>query len=330
VEAIGTGVKGKTVFVPCERIAERAVVVSGRYLRVASVHDEELVEGAIAPAPETFVSKVKKSALRADVFTFPENIDQPSPKYDFPFEWDNVAVARTTSYSDWWEKKLPQETRKNVRRSAKKGVSVRVVAYDKEFVGGIKAIYDETPIRQGSRFWHYGKDLETVRRENGTYLERCEYIGAYFEEKLIGFMRFVYVGNAAKIMQILASVAHTDKRPMNAMIAKAVEVCQERGIAYLVYSKFRFGNKKNSPLAEFKRRNGFEEMLYPRYFVPLTLKGRIAVKFKLYRGLLGLLPPEVIDRLLRARTFLLQLRTKTAPPPTAGNPVVAQSGAAGE
>ena len=330
METIGTGVKGKIIQVPCARIDDRAVMVTGRWLRVASIFDEELVEGEIAPAPPKFVPKVKQSGLRADLFSFPDRIDQSTPQYDYAFEWDNVAVARTSNFSDWWENKLPQETRKNVRRSVKKGATVRVVEYDDEFVRGIKAIYDETPIRQGSKFWHYGKDVETVRRENGTYRERCEYIGAYFQEKLIGFMRFVYVGNAAKIMQILASVHHTDKRPMNAMIAKAVEVCQERGISYLVYSKFRFGNKKESPLAEFKRRNGFEEMLFPRYYVPFTFKVHVAVKLKLYLGLLGLLPPELIDRLLRARTFVLQQRAKLMPSSVSQPALPAGSGGAGE
>ena len=33
---------------------------------------------------------------------------------------------------------------------------------------------------QGRKFWHYGKDLNTVKRENGTYLDRCEILGAYY------------------------------------------------------------------------------------------------------------------------------------------------------
>ena len=293
----------------------REIVIAGRWLKIASVRDEELVEGEIAPDARAFVPALKRSALRADIFSFPQNVDEPNPKYDFPFELDNAAVAATTDYAVWWEKRLPQETRKNVRRAQKKGVDVRVVSYDDEFVRGIKAIYDETPVRQGDRFPHYGKDLETVRRENGTYRERCEYLGAYSEGKLIGFMRFVYVDHVARIMQILASVSQTDKRPMNAMIAKAVEVCHERGIACLVYSKFRFGNKANSPLAEFKKRNGFEEVLFPRYYVPLTWKGQLAVRLKLHRGLLGLLPSAVIDWALRMRARLLRLRSGTTAAP---------------
>ncbi len=294
---------------------DREIVVAGRWLKIASVRDEELVEGGVVPDAHSFIPSLKQSKGRADIFSFPQNVDEVTPKYEFPFEWDNAAVASTRDYTDWWEKRLPQETRKNVRRAQKKGVEVRLVKYDDELVRGLKEIYDETPVRQGDRFPHYGKELEVVRRENGTYLERCEYLGAFFEGKLIGFMRFVYVDHVARIMQILASVAHHDKRPMNAMIAKAMEVCHERGISCLVYSKFRFGNKKNSPLAEFKKRNGFEEVLFPRYYVPLTWKGWLAVRLKLHRGLLGLLPSAVIDWALRLRGGLLRFRPSAAAAP---------------
>jgi hypothetical protein len=288
----------------------RGVVVSGNWLKIATVRDEELVEGTVVPNPTSFVRQLKQSDVAADVFTFPQNIGETEQRYEYPFEWDNAAVAQTSDYAAWWEK-LPQETRKNVRRAAKKGVTVRAVAFDDDFVAGIKAIYDETPIRQGGRFPHYQKDFDVVREENGTYRERCEYLGAYYEGRLIGFMRFVYVDRMAKIMQILASVAHTDKRPMNALIAKAVEICHEKGMSGLVYSRFRFGNKKESALAEFKRRNGFEEVLFPRYFLPLTLKGRMAVKLKLHRGLLGLLPSGVIAQFLRVRGKVLRLVSHT-------------------
>src|SRR5205823_5047705 len=135
-----------------------------------------------------------------------------------------------------------------------------------------------------------GKNFNTVKRENATYLERSEFIGAYNNEELVGFIKLVYVGNAARILQIISKLSHYDKRPMNALIAKAIEVCEAKGISYLVYSKFAFGNKKLSPLAEFKRRNGFQQMTMVRYFIPRTLKGAIALKLGLHRGILGNLP----------------------------------------
>jgi hypothetical protein len=108
-------------------------------------------------------------------------------------------------------------------------------------------------------------------------------------------------------MQILSKKSHQDKRPMNALIAKAVEVCHEKGISYLVYSKFTYGNKIQSQIADFKRRNGFVQMDFPRYFIPLTLIGKMALRLKLHRGLLEILPARLIDFLWRMRAAVLLL-----------------------
>lgn len=297
------------------QIAGRAILANGKLVKVAAVRDEELVEGDVIPDPDAFISELKRSCLKADVFTFPQRIDEPTPKYPYFFEWDNVAVAFTNDFRTWWES-LPQEARKNARRAAKRGLVVRVVPFEDEFVRGIKEIYDETPVRQGMRFWHFGKDFETVKMENGTYIDRSEFIGAYLDGELIGFIKLVYVDKSARILQILSKAAHYDKRPMNALIAKTVEVCSQKGISYLVYSKFTFGNKRTSPLREFKRRNGFREVLFPRYYVPLTLKGSLAMKLNLHRDVIAILPSGLIDVLLNIRSKFLRMTSGGLTHPT--------------
>jgi hypothetical protein len=307
--------RGVTVNVPAIEVNGRTVIVSGRRLKIAKVRDEELVEGEIVPDPALVVREIKKHRFDADILTFPQTSYDAPPVYSYPFEWDNAAVVSTKSFQEWWES-LPQESRKNARRAAKRGVIVRVAKFDDDFVRRIKEIYDETPVRQGMRFWHFGKDFDTVKMENATYLERSEFVGAYLGEELIGFIKFVYVDKSAVLMQILAKSRHYDKRPMNALLAKTVEVCEKKGMSYLVYSKFTFGNKKNSHLAEFKRRNGFQQKNFVRYFLPLTLKGRIALSLKLHRGLLGILPSGLIEFLLRVRAkwlaFSVRRRSKGA------------------
>jgi hypothetical protein len=96
---------------------------------------------------------------------------------------------------------------------------------------------------------------------------------------------------------------HYDKRPMNALIAKAVELCEQKGISHLVYGQFIYGNRRQSSFLEFKRRNGFEQINFPRYFVPLTLKGELFVRLRLYRGLSGLLPEPILQPLLNFRAW---------------------------
>ena len=96
----------------------------------------------------------------------------------------------------------------------------------------------------------------------------------------------VYVDNNATLFHILATNKHYDKRPMNALVAKAVEVCDQKKLCYLIYGQFTYGNKDQSSLAEFKRRNGFEQINFPRYYVPLTLKGRCFLRLGFHKGIM--------------------------------------------
>jgi len=122
-------------------------------------------------------------------------------------------------------------------------------------------------------------------------------------------------------MQIVSLEAHADKRPTNALLAKAVEICCEQRAAYLVYGKYVYGRKENSPVTEFKRRNGFVRLDYPRYYVPLTRRGALAIRCRLHRGLAPLLPERVTDWFLAARAAIYRRRFGTPPPlPKVANP----------
>ena len=88
-------------------------------------------------------------------------------------------------------------------------------------------------------------------------------------------------------------IRHFDKRPANALIAKAVEICEpQRVISHLIYCSYIYNDPKSS-LTEFKRRNGFEKVLLPRYYIPLTPKGRLALNLGLHRGLVQSVFPNL-------------------------------------
>lgn len=300
VEAIATNeLRSKT---GASGLAHRLVISRRGLVRVATIHDEEWIEGEPITDPEISLSSMKETPP-ADIFSFARPLPACEPCYSFHFDWDNAAIVRTADFADWWES-LPQETRKNVRRSQRRGVEVRSVVFCDEFVSGISKIYNETPIRQGRKFWHYGKSFGQIKAANATYLERSEFIGAFLDGKLIGFMKFVVVNNVARVMQILSLEAHADKRPTNALLAKAVEICCERSISHLVYGKHVYGKKENSPVTEFKRRNGFERLDFPRYYVPLTRRGSVAIRYQLYRGIKELVPETMITLFLSTRAAI--------------------------
>jgi hypothetical protein len=311
VTYVETRAKGKNFHVPAAEIEGRTVIVRGRWFKIASVRDEDVTEGELVRDPEAFVTDLRKSGLDADILTFFQRLPDVKPKFPYPVEWENYAVIPITTFEAWWEN-LPQETRKNTRRAARRGVIVKVVPFDDELARGIHEICNESPVRNGRRFWHYRKDFETVKGAHATYLERSEFIGAYFEGKLIGFIKLIFVDRLARIMHILALNAHQDKRPMNALVAKAVEVCAQKRVGWFVYGNYVYGNKKDDSLAEFKRRNGFERMDLPRYYLPLTWKGRLFTSLKLYRGAVGLLPWPVLQPLLKTRKLLLEAGGKPA------------------
>lgn len=303
-------IRGRNLNVPSVRIDNCTVIATGRWVKKAQLFDEELVEEADFSDLAMFIAQLRKSPLPADVFTFARRAEKSEPDFDFLLQWDNWAVVSTTSFQKWWNG-LPQESRKNVRLAAKRGVVVKTVAFDDSLVSGIKKIYDETPIRQGRRFWHYRKDLAEVRSENATYLERSQFIGAFFNDEIIGFIKYIRVDRTAVLIQILTMDAHRDKRPMNALLKHTIELCEQQGLSMLTYGKLNYGINQNSSLSEFKRRNGFTELRFPRYFVPLTAKGRLVVSTGLHRGVrnMGILLP-VTTFLHKTRSLLSRIMYK--------------------
>ena len=232
---------------------------------------------------------------RIDLFTFIQRLSDTTPRYSYPMELDNMAALRVTTFDDWMTKQIDFKVRNKARKAGKNGVVVREAAYDEAYVRGIQAIYNESPVRQGKPFWHYGKDLETVRKMNGTFLQRSIFIGAYLDEKLIGFVKLVFdeEKSQAGLMQIVSMIGHQDKAPTNALIAQAVQSCAERGISYLWYANMSYGKKQADGLADFKRHNGFQKIEVPRYYVPLTLAGRLALRLNLHHGFSELVPEPI-------------------------------------
>lgn len=241
---------------------------------------------------------------KPDLLTFWQRMPDVEPKYPFHLEWDQIAVLPVKTYDHWWTNQIKSRVRNQIRKAEKGGVVVKETSYNDEFVRGITAIFNESPIRQGRRFWHYGKDFETVKSQFSRYLYREYMIGAYYEEEMIGFMMLGDAGKFGVTGQIISSIQHRDKSPNNALIAKAVEICVERRLNYLIYLFWT-----DDSLSEFKRRCGFEKVEVPRYYVALSQKGELALRYGAHRGWKGMLPQRVKTSLKRIRNFWHEFRT---------------------
>jgi Acetyltransferase (GNAT) domain len=310
-ESIEISRKGRWVHVPAIYVDGRAVIVKGRIIKKAIIEGEEWQEREI-DNPDEYVGRLKASripALRADIFTFSQKPSYVPPKYGYPKAWDSVAAIHLTQFSEWWDK-LPQETRKNVRRAEKRGVTVTVRALDDDLIQQIMGVNNDSPVRQNQRFTHFGKSFDQVKKDQSSFEKRSDFICAYYQGELIGFVKLVYRGNVASILQILPRESHYDKRPANALIAKTVELCIAKKVEWLTYGMFNYGNKKSSALREFKSRNGFQELLVPRFYVPLTPWGSVCIRMGVHKGLLGILPPAAITVALRVRSAFYDLGFK--------------------
>ena len=310
--SVEISVKGKWVRVPSVDVNGTQVIIRGAWLKTASIHDEAWWEEEVAD-PQPFLDALRRDRKSADVFTFAQKVPGSQPQHSFALEWDSIAAIHLSTFERWWQK-LPQETRKNVRRSQKRGVEIKVKAFDESLIAGIEDVNNDSAARQGERNYYYRKGRDELRKDYSAFLDRSDFICAYAGEEMIGFLKLVYRGEVASILNLTPKASHSDKRPANAMIARAVELCEARGVSYLTYGMYNYGNKKDSPLREFKARNGFEEILTPRFYLPLTTWGQISFKLNLHRGILGVLPQSSITALLDARSrwrrFMWQVKSR--------------------
>jgi len=173
-------------------------------------------------------------------------------------------------------------------------------------------IFNQSPVRRGKRFWYYGKDFETVKKEMSLDLDQSIFVTAYHGNELIGFIKLLLADRYALVTLILDKMGHREKAPMNGMIAKAVEICADRRLPYLVYYMWRRGGH-----ADFQESTGFQKIPIAEYFVPLTFKGAVTLRARLHRGIRGLIPDK-------AMAGLLALRAKYYAGSYSGSPVQQQ------
>jgi hypothetical protein len=279
------------------KIHGKDIQVQGSLVRIARL-DLERYEAL--NDPELLIGSLQRSAQRIDIFTFMQLSPDTSPKYAYPMEWDNLAVLPISTFDDWWTRQIRSECRNRARQAEKKGLTIHEIEFNDALVEGIHQIYNECPVRQGRQFAHYGEDVETVYNETATYLDRSIFIGAFHDQKLIGFTKLTCDDTRqATIMNLLSLARYKDKAPTNALIAQAVRSCAQRSIRYLVYQKFSYGRKQHDSLSKFKEVNGFQRVDLPRYYVPLTRIGSAALRLGLHHRLTDHLP-ELVFKTLRS------------------------------
>jgi len=187
------------------------VLVQGRLVRIAHLDIDKYDS---VQSPESLSAELRKAKGRIDLFTFMQIMPDKAPKYGYHMEMDNLAILPVSTFENWWNKQIRSFPRNRARQAEKRGVTLREAPFDDSLVEGIWEVYNETTVRQGKPNVHYGKDVATVRREAATFLDRSVFIGAFFEGKLIGFVKMMIdeTRTQASLMNIVAMVRHRDKR----------------------------------------------------------------------------------------------------------------------
>lgn len=305
---------------------EPSIQVRGRLVRVARLGNEWFAD---VRDPRAMLEELGAGVHgRVDLFTFWQRPPKREPLFEYHWEPEFVAALPLTSYDAWWNRQIDGKTRNLVRKGQKKGLTVDTVPFNDNLVDGIAKIFNETPVRQGRRFWHYGKSFAQIRTEMADRPEQSIFIGAYLGKELVGFVKLLLLEEYAMMVEIISKVRHRDKAPNNLLVAAAVRECAKREVALLTYSTWGVAG-----LAEFKQNNGFRPLALPRFYIALTALGRITLHLNLHRGLPGVLP-------LRAMTVARALRRqwhaafKEGPPRQVGHesepptPAAAVSGVA--
>ncbi|MCW4047303.1 MAG: hypothetical protein NWE99_07055 [Candidatus Bathyarchaeota archaeon] len=242
-----------------------------------------------------------------DIFTFIERrwcCSISSPPSSWPKTQDNIALLKVTTYKDWWEN-IGKKTRNMIRKAEKSGVKTQIAEPDEKFAEGIWRIYNETPIRQERAFSHYGDTLQNVKNAVLS-AQNSIFIGALLQDELIGFIQLIQGDKIGIISQILSLQKHFDKAVNNALVAKAVEVCAAKQTEWIMYG--RMGNHPS--LDRFKESNGFTRFPLTRYYVPITRKGRIAVKLRLHKEAKDALPEPIKNRLFPVYNWISRTRVR--------------------
>ncbi len=284
--------------------------IQGGWLRIARPDGDKYTFPA---DPEALIAEMRKAGARADVFTFLQSVSDRSPRYSYVMEYDNLAVLPVSTFDHWWNHQIRSYPRNRARQAEKKGVTFRELPFGEELIRGICGIYNETPMRQGKAFPYYGMTPEQASTYAGTYLDQSAFLGAFMGDTMIGFVKLTMDAQRTQacLVHILSMVKHNDKAPTNALISQSVRYCAEHKIAFLVYEHFHYGNKQGDSLSHFKEVNGFERVDLPRYYIPLTAKGKLALRLGLHHRLADRLPESVAGKLRDLRTAWYRRRFQT-------------------
>jgi len=297
-----TNHKGRDIVCDAINVDGNVFLISCGFIRTAQL---KYVYHSDVKNPEKVIAALKTASKRVDFLRFCQRVPDTHPKFDYYRETREIAAIPISTFDYWWTQQINAKTRNMVRKPEKNGVRIEETDLTESFINGVVEIFNESPLKRGKPFWHYGKDYKTVEKGLNKNRHEAIYIASYFKDELIGYIKLIVADRNAMITQILDKMSQRDKSPMNGLIAKAVEICADRGIPFITYTVWRRGDH-----GKFQERNGFRKYPVPEYFVPLTLRGKISLKLGLHNGVKPMVPEKVYELMLSVRAKIWALKFK--------------------
>ena len=142
------------------QIDNQTFVISGNSLRTAALKKEWQED---VTDPEQTMRALKAVPTRIDILKFWQRIPETKAKFNYYKEWREIAAIPISTFDHWWEKQISPKARNKIRKARKLGVTFEQTDLNDDFVEGVVGIYNQSPVRRGKPFWHYGKDFATVK-----------------------------------------------------------------------------------------------------------------------------------------------------------------------
>src|SRR5580698_389654 len=102
----------------------KAISIRGRFVRIARLDGDKY---HFIDDPMPFLDRLQHCGTRIDLFTFMQKVDEPTPKFNYPMELDNLAVLPVSTYDHWLKQQIRSLPRNRTRQAEKKGVTFREV-----------------------------------------------------------------------------------------------------------------------------------------------------------------------------------------------------------
>jgi len=175
-------------------------------------------------------------------------------KYSFYFH--PVAIIKIPNTIGEYLKLIGAKSRNMNKKAQKNGIECKKFNWN-EKLDDIYEINRSSTTRQGRQMDKAYQEFPKIVENQDKDDFKIRFIGAFLDDKLIGYIEVYIYGNFAMTNRILGHKEYLKYGVMNIMIKECVEYMIENDIEYLNYLTMQ--NRKNNSLSAFKYRVGFRE-----------------------------------------------------------------------